>query len=109
MQLKKQELNKDKLNEYLERLLKKYISKKSLEDVNPRVKSLIYYSPEARARGFYELMKDKSSKEINELIKDANKIGGIITKGRFVDELMKIIIEEKGDLNEIKKMNINEE
>ena len=64
----------------------------------------MYYAPEVRAKEFYRIFKEKSNKERIKFIKDAKIVGGIITEGRFENELNRLILEETGSLEDAKKI-----
>ena len=87
-----------------ERLFDKYVDKKLYGDFDSRVKRLSFYSPEARAAEFYNLIKGKSQEEVNKISSQALQLGGIITEGRFMESLMKLMIEDNTDFDKIKKL-----
>jgi len=84
------------------RLVDRYFDKLKLEGVNKQVKDLMFYPPEARAKGFYDMIKNKPDKEVQKIMSDAVRIGGIITEGRFMEELIKLSLEDGKKIQEIK-------
>ena len=90
----------------VERLFNRYVDRIEAKEISTSIKKLAFYAPEVRAKEFYNMYKERDEEKRIQLLKDSKKLGGIITEGRFQNELLRLITEDeelKEEYNKIVK------
>jgi hypothetical protein len=77
-----------------EDLLNMYIKKLKGKGIDYRVKEMAYISSKARAKVFYTIFKDASIEGRKRLVLQSQQLGGIMTEGEFMDELVNLINQD---------------
>lgn len=78
-----------------EDLMNMYIKRIKGEGIDFRVKEMTYINPDARARVFYDLYKKASPESRKRLIQQSYQLGGVITEGDFMEELVNLMMQDE--------------
>jgi hypothetical protein len=76
------------------RMMNRYISGVSKGNIDYKVRELAYIDPKPRANEFYKLYKEADDKGKKDLLRQSLTVGGIISKGEFFGEFMKLVAQD---------------